>query len=468
MRAVDRARGLLTSLWALWILSSLAASAVFAYMLLETEDQTVFMPGPLSDGHHQLSGDCTSCHTNGFGGDVALQEACESCHGDARVKPFDSHPKAKFDDPRNAARLEMIDARTCVTCHVEHQPEHTLTDGLTQPGDFCVYCHLDISEERPSHIDMEFVDCTTSGCHNYHDNRALYTDFLIKHADAPALLDQPVVDLRDFGEVFPNLLQYPHDRFPASPLASDAADAPSEAMADADIIDNWHGSPHASSGVNCTGCHSPGDGVEWQVRPGAEGCAGCHDIELQRFADGKHGMRSAAGLSAMAVTDARLPMHAEPAHTSVDCGSCHDPHKVDVIFAAVEACESCHADDHTLAYQGSPHFQAWDAEVAGDAAAGSGVSCATCHMPRVSMDVDDWNSRTVVDHNQSDTLSPSSKMLRPVCLECHGLGFSLDALADPTLSKSNYSGSPTISVPSIEMAVTWRDEARRRKLEAAQ
>ena len=37
-------------------------------------------------------------------------------------------------------------------------------------------------------------------------------------------------------------------------------------------------------------------------------------------------------------------------------------------------------------------------------------------------------------HNQSDGLRPNEKMIRPVCLDCHGLGFAIDALADDDLA----------------------------------
>ena len=40
---------------------------------------------------------------------------------------------------------------------------------------------------------MGFETCASAGCHNFHDNRALYEDFLIKHANTPWLKDTPVV-----------------------------------------------------------------------------------------------------------------------------------------------------------------------------------------------------------------------------------------------------------------------------------
>jgi hypothetical protein len=51
-------------------------------------------------------------------------------------------------------------------------------------------------------------------------------------------------------------------------------------------------------------------------------------------------------------------------------------------------------------------------------------------MPRVEWrDEDSGEKRILVQHNQNETLEPAEKMIRPVCLHCHGLGFSIDALA---------------------------------------
>ena len=61
--------------------------------------------------------------------------------------------------------------------------------------------------------------------------------------------------------------------------------------------------------------------------------------------------------------------------------------------------------------------------------------------------------RIVVSHNQNDTLRPNEKMIRSVCLDCHGLGFAINALADSDLVIGNFSGRPAVHVESIEWAV---------------
>jgi hypothetical protein len=81
----------------------------------------------------------------------------------------------------------------------------------------------------------------------------------------------------------------------------------------------------------------------------------------------------------------------------------------------------------------------------------SGVSCATCHLPR-EIQRQDGKDIVRVQHNQNINLRPRDKMVRSVCLNCHGLGFSLDALADTALVARNFAGSPARHVPSLDMA----------------
>ena len=446
------------ALWLLWIVLTLGLIAWLGYRMLQSDDKQVFMPGPLTGGHHQIGVACAACHTDPLGGKEVIQEACVDCHGADRKKPFDSHPRTKFTDPRNADRLENINALLCITCHVEHQPDITAKNGVTQPTDFCFHCHADIGEDRPSHQGMAFDTCNNAGCHNFHNNRALYTDFLVKHLHEPDLLEQPTLPEREFAGMLDELADYPADRYPVQALAAADSDAPADTGLDSAGFTDWLETAHARSGVNCSACHVPHtDGDEtsaWTDHPGQDACAQCHDLEVERFGRGKHGMRLAAGLTPMTPAQARLPMKADAAHDELGCNSCHPAHRFDVREAATEACLGCHDDRHSKAYRQSPHYALWEKELAGEGEPGTGVSCASCHMPRVNFDVNDWVSRIMVEHNQNATLSPNEKMIRPACLHCHGLGFTLDALADPALIDNNFRGRPAVHVESMELAET--------------
>ena len=459
------------SFWLLWVAATLALAALLAYLLLRGEDKTVFMPGDMTHGHHQLELACDTCHLSPMGGGEVMQEACVECHGDSRKKPMDSHPRTKFTDPRNADLIEQINVLECITCHQEHQPEITHKGGFTQPVDFCFHCHQDIGEERPTHAGLEFNTCNNSGCHNFHNNRSLYTDFLIKHLDKPWLDAKPTLPEKEFAAILDELMSYPADRFPVQPLTAADADAPPAMMSDTAVAD-WATSGHARSGVNCSGCHLPVDATTdqdttdnesadrepadhktgWQLTVDHQTCASCHQGETEGFLSGLHGMRQKVGLPPMQVSDARLPMHTGAGHKELTCNSCHAAHDYSVQQAAVTACVSCHADEHTLAYENSPHHRLWQQEVAGEIEPGQGVSCASCHMPRVRYDVDEWTTRILVEHNQNATLNPNEKMIRPACLHCHGLEFSIDALADEALIKRNFSGRPEVHLESMDMA----------------
>jgi hypothetical protein len=110
-------------IWPFWIAAALIIGAVFGLILFVSDDKTDLLIGDTSYGHYQIELACESCHAEPFGGSEALQNACVNCHGEELVQAHDSHPKKKFTDPREAYRLEIIDARYCISCHTEHHKE---------------------------------------------------------------------------------------------------------------------------------------------------------------------------------------------------------------------------------------------------------------------------------------------------------------------------------------------------------
>jgi hypothetical protein len=451
-------------LWAAWALGVLGGS-LYLWTRLSGPDRLVFLPGETTSGHHQIEAACDACHAGPFAGRDSMQQKCEGCHLAALEEGRDSHPQSKFTDPRNADRTALLDARYCVTCHVEHRPERTHAMGLTIPEDYCVLCHRDIAVERPTHDDVAFNTCASSGCHNFHDNRSIYEDFLLRHAEAPDLLDERELPARNFASIAGLLSDYPRAVFPLTRLGAGDADAPAAAETDSRLLEDWSGTAHAASGVNCTACHASGDG--WTDRPDYDICATCHANESAGFLEGRHGMRLDAArlgmsLSPMTTDAARLPMAPDARTDTVDCGSCHGAHRFDTAYATVDACLGCHADQHSRAYVGSPHHELLERARAGLQPAETAVTCATCHLPRAELSYDyGAYTHVLIEHNQNDNLRPNDKMLRSVCLDCHGLGFSIDALADRRLIDSNFDGRPQVHVESIDFAVE-----RRRAVEA--
>ncbi len=457
-----------STLWLVWAVSMAAGAAVLlASMVYGGRVRAHLLIGKTTSGHHQIELACEACHSKPFGGGEVLQGACLGCHADELKQAKDTHPAKKFTDPRNADRLAKLDATQCITCHREHKPEITNAMGVTLPTDYCALCHSDIGTDRPSHAGLAFNTCASAGCHNYHDNRALYEDFLTKHARDPDLKPKALAKLR-------LVANEPVEKH--TPLVRADADAPAAKLADAAAVDEWLATEHAKAGVNCSGCHvpkkaevAPSAAPIWIERPGPAGCAACPTNAGKTFAQGKHGMRLAAGLASSRVglwglfkdqplppmlpELARLPMSKAAHGYELGCTSCHGAHKFDVVTAQVDGCLGCHADEHSKAYLGSPHHKLWQAERAGSGPQGSGVSCATCHMPRQSVEDESGLDRVLANHNQNDNLRPSEKMIRSVCADCHGLGFTLDSLADAALVRRNFSGRPAAHVQSIEWAL---------------
>lgn len=411
-----------------------AIPGTYLVRALVTHDQTRLSPGAASPGHAHMEAACAECHTSKS---ADVQPSCIRCHGADLTAENDSHAASRFDDPSRAGDLARLDATRCVTCHLEHRPHLTDRQSVTVPADFCVVCHRDVLTSRPTHAGLDPKGCAAAGCHRYHDNRSLYDDLLRHHVNDPDLLTDARVPARQPLPVTAAAAAAPAQADLAAMLAAvPAADAPAAQAA----TRQWQASAHARAGVLCAGCHAPAAGDSWEPKPGVEVCARCHGPERASFASGKHGMRTALGLTALRTDDAKLPMRAEAKGRSLGCTSCHRDHAFSLVEAAVDGCEGCHADRHTQAYRSSPHFVAWKRELGGEGPPGSGVSCATCHLPRSA--VKDSPSGVRTDHDQNRTLRPRDKMAGPVCGKCHGLPFSLAALADDELVRDNFDRAP--------------------------
>lgn len=431
-------------IWIIWIIISLSIAAYFGHTLLMAEDKSQLLIGDATHGHHQIELACESCHTDAFGGGEVLQNACLDCHKDDLNESQDSHPAKKFRDPSNADLLEILDARHCVSCHTEHQKEQTQEMGVTLPNDYCYHCHVDIGEERPSHKDLPFDSCASAGCHNYHDNRALYENFLTKHAKQDWLKSEPQIAPADYSHW----------------MAAKESNTPdfAERMPDHPDISSQHlANAHGEAGITCGGCHAAED-KSWIEKPGLTQCQTCHQKESQGFVEGKHGMRQSEKLSQTLppITPAEaapgLAFHSESMNTEQGCATCHAAHDFNTQTAAVESCLGCHADEHSMAFNDSPHGQLWAKSVKGEIAENEAVSCATCHMPRLA---EKHQGKTMmrVQHNQNWNLRPNEKMIRSVCMECHSLEFSIDALADPKLIQNNFNGQAEVHIESMDWAL---------------
>ncbi len=474
------------------VIITLLGAAYMAAKMIVVGDRRMLLIDKTSNAHHQMEMACETCHAKSVfastaAAEKALNKNCRMCHEAELKAANDSHSRNKFRNPRMAIYWNKLDARLCTSCHIEHRPEITRKGAVTVAMDFCVACHSegdqDIRTTRSSHTGLTFDTCASAGCHNFHDNRSLFEDFLIEHAGHPEPSRPSVHKLS---------ARY-HVRSAQADTALEPGDAvaPAAALADPTVLHHWADSGHATAGINCTACHAANltedataaeTATHWINAPAMTVCMDCHKPQARTFVMGRHGMRQhpkiakprnpgqrlrQVGLSQavpervvswlqdpampayMTVGEARLPMHADVDHSqAVHCGSCHRPHAVDTQWAAAQACMTCHDDLHSRSYSSSPHYALWQSELAGQAPPGSGVSCATCHMPKFER-----RGKIATNHNQNDNLRPNEKMIRTVCLDCHSLDFSLDALADTDLVKRNFRGKPMVHVESIDWAI---------------
>ena len=247
-------------------------------------------------------------------------------------------------------------------------------------------------------------------------------------------------------------------RLPA--LAPEDHDAPADLPKLERWVTEWASTSHAAAGTQCSDCHQDASGA-WSDAVAVANCGACHELEQKGFLASRHGMRIAQSMSPMRPGLARIPMQPDAREMTLDCNACHRAHAFDPQEAAAESCLQCHADDHSLAWERSGHAALWKAEIRGEAPPGSGVSCATCHLPRGPHPGN--QSQSVVFHNQNDYLRPREKMARSSCLECHGLPFTLDALADADLITTNYDRAPNAHVDSIHYATVLRWQLEGRK-----
>ncbi len=370
----------------LWLLLTAAIGGYYYQLFFMSEDKTALLPGLTTDGHHQIEMQCSACHTE--------------------------------EEKENVFTSSGVPSSACISCHGEalakfsdshpvrkfKNPENIIftseIDALK-----CVTCHVEHNQKVTAPMGVTVPQDFCAHCHevtleNLDSHKDLsydtcHTAGCHNYHDNTDLA--PSFLLKHYGE--PKLLP----EFKERPLSSDQP------------------------------CPDP-----WAS---AESCASCHSDHMHEFQKGKHGMRLAFdNLSPMRPELARAPMKKSAAHLNMDCTSCHQPEKPQG-FAAYNACIQCHDDTHTRNYTDSKHFTLWDASKGV-----SGVSCATCHMPKVENEGGGYH----VSHDNSANLKPNEKMLRSVCTDCHGLQFSMNALADPELIEANFSRNPTVAHPGIE------------------
>lgn len=220
----------------------------------------------------------------------------------------------------------------------------------------------------------------------------------------------------------------------------------------------WQTSAHALNDVNCSRCHQDSETQAFVAQPNHESCQSCHEQAVDTFLLGKHGIRLLEGQSPLTPAMARLPMQANAHDLQMTCGTCHDSHSVNTVQAAVDSCLTCHSDTHSLNYQNSRHAELFAADRNLPRPSASSVSCATCHLPRHENGTGD-NVFTLVNHNNTYTLLPRDRMVKDVCMNCHGMEYSYNSIFDDELVEANFDAPPTLALETFDLVRDF--EARR-------
>lgn len=212
------------------------------------------------------------------------------------------------------------------------------------------------------------------------------------------------------------------------------------------IEQQWQTSAHALAEVNCSSCHQHEETKEFILQPTEASCKSCHESSVDTFLLGKHGIRTLEGLSALTPMMAHLPMKADSLDRQMNCNTCHNVHTVDTYKASVDSCLTCHSDNHSLNYKNSPHAKVFRKIGILPRPNQDAVTCATCHLPReVSGDT------VLVNHNNTYTLKPRDRMVKEVCMNCHGLEHAYNSIFDDELVEANFARPPTQKLSTFQL-----------------
>lgn len=211
------------------------------------------------------------------------------------------------------------------------------------------------------------------------------------------------------------------------------------------IQQQWQGSVHALAEVNCSSCHQNEETKKFIVKPNQESCNSCHEQSVDTFLLGKHGIRTLEGLSPLTPAMAHLPMKATSLDRQLDCNSCHNVHSVNTYEASVDSCLSCHNDNHSRNYKNSPHAQIFREIGTLPRPNAESVTCATCHLPRQSGD------EVLVNHNNTYTLKPRDRMVKEVCMNCHGVEHAYNSIFDDELVEANFARPPNQEMQTFKL-----------------
>lgn len=210
----------------------------------------------------------------------------------------------------------------------------------------------------------------------------------------------------------------------------------------------WQGSAHGLAEINCSSCHLEEKTQKLIAKPTYESCRTCHELQVETFLYGKHGVRLGEGLSPLTPKMAKLPMKESALTKQMNCNTCHDVHSVNTYEAAVDSCLTCHNDSHSLNYENSKHGKQFFAKAKLPRPSVESVTCASCHLPRQHQEI---TKRVFVNHNNTYNLLPRDRMVADVCMNCHGMEYSYKSIFDNELVEANFNRPPEEDLETLKL-----------------
>ena len=254
-----------------WFFVAAAAASILGALTFHYwGKEAAFSPGPISQNHARLAGDCRACHRESDRTEVPtvlvdaphspMDAACLACHPATRLHL----PQAASLGVRaGSGQLTVVHATGCATCHREHVSRERMALPSQQT---CIACHNDESELKRVRrsVKLEGQPIAASG-----ENRNLGDGVVrfLAPARPPGTLaafpsyaeGHPPFAYEQPGVRDPAVLKFNHERHLRSDLPK---------------VDGHR--------LGCADCHRPGaDSAFMQPVKYAQHCADCHTLQFQ-------------------------------------------------------------------------------------------------------------------------------------------------------------------------------------------
>ena len=224
----------------------------------------LWLSGSLSQGHANLSNNCTACHAQPF---VAVRdESCTACHTQIHDHADLSRLRRATPNLSGWARFQMtvaetfgLDSGRCVDCHTEHEGPQQM---VPTPQQFCSDCHSDLRSRLP--------DTRLGNAGDFEDAHPEFQPAVLVRWNG----EQPVTQRVSLGQRprEESNLKFPHD------LHLNATGGVAQ------MARRLGPSYGFGQQMECADCHVPSpDGTRFQPVDMESDCGMCHSLAFEQI-----------------------------------------------------------------------------------------------------------------------------------------------------------------------------------------